>query len=200
MWRTRLAQNSKTRLLYIGSAEILEQTHHLPTRTRRTATNLRFNLVDQNKIFTMTRKSLERHYETTDYKMSGHLKKLQKEQTEFLETFDGHLADVKIHLDRKKTVPEEKPYQCFFRRTMILQKTDSSRGNSCRQSTWKASMATPNGNWAKRRRHSNGWLNKYQSLEKLKDIPTAFLTNWKTPCSSKKCRKNENRFIEKQKK
>ena len=62
----------------------------------------------------MAGKSPDRHWKTTDYKMSGQLKKLENEQDDLLKTFDGHLADVKIHLAEKKPIPLEKDYQFFF--------------------------------------------------------------------------------------
>ena len=77
--------------------------------------NLRFNLVDQNEITTMPEKSPDRHWKTTDYKMSGQLKILESEQVKLLKTFDGDLADVKSHLAYKKTVSAEKAHQCFFK-------------------------------------------------------------------------------------
>ena len=62
----------------------------------------------------MAGRSPDRHWKTTDYKMSGQLKILETEQAELLKTFDGHLADVKNHLAQKKTVSVEKAYQRFF--------------------------------------------------------------------------------------
>ncbi|XP_075247452.1 uncharacterized protein LOC142340646 [Convolutriloba macropyga] len=50
----------------------------------------RFNLVDQNEIFTMTGKSPDRLWKTADYRMSGQLKRLENEQAEFL---NKHLMD-----------------------------------------------------------------------------------------------------------
>ena len=62
----------------------------------------------------MTGKSLKSHWKTTDYKMSGQLKRLEIEQAELLKTFDGQLADLKSHLAQKKSVSAERVYQCFF--------------------------------------------------------------------------------------
>ena len=70
--------------------------------------------MDQNKILTMAEKNPERHWKTSDYKMSGQLKILEREQAELLKTFAGYLAEVKNHLAQKKTVPVEKTYQGFF--------------------------------------------------------------------------------------
>ena len=70
--------------------------------------------MDQNEILTITGKNPDRHWKTTDYKMSGQLKKLENEQAELLKTFDGHLADVKSNLAQKKPVLVEKTCQCFF--------------------------------------------------------------------------------------
>ena len=98
-----------------------------------------------------------------------------------------------------KQCPQKEHSNFFSTRKMTSRKTDSNRGNLWSQNTWRVSMPTPNENWAERRRHSNGWLNKYHNLEKLKDIEDAFLINEKTPCDSKtQCRKNVNRFIQKQ--
>ena len=62
----------------------------------------------------MAGKSPDRHWKTTDYKMSGQLKKLEKEQNELLKTFDRHDADVKAQLAQNKTVTAERVYRCFF--------------------------------------------------------------------------------------
>ena len=70
--------------------------------------------MDQNKILTMAGKSPDRHWKTTDYKMSGQLKKLEKKQTELLKTFDRHDADVKAQLAENKSVTAERVYRWFF--------------------------------------------------------------------------------------
>ena len=62
----------------------------------------------------MAGRSPDRHSKTADYKMSGQLKRLEKEHAELLKTFDGHLADVKNQLAQKKTISAERTYQCFF--------------------------------------------------------------------------------------
>ena len=62
----------------------------------------------------MAGKRPDRHWKTTDYKMSGQLKKLEKEQTELLKTFDRHDADVKAQLAQNKTVTAERVYRSFF--------------------------------------------------------------------------------------
>ena len=87
-----------------------------PTRTltTRTATILRFNLLDPNEIFPMAGKSPDRHWKTADQKISGQLKKLESEHADLLKTIDGHLADVKSQLAQKKTISAERTYQCFF--------------------------------------------------------------------------------------
>ena len=82
--------------------------------TTRTATNLRLNLVDQNKILTMAGKCPDRHWRMTECKMSGQLKKPENEQAKLLKTFDGHLVQMKIHLAQNKTVSAERTHQCFF--------------------------------------------------------------------------------------
>ena len=85
----------------------------IQTTKTQTETN-RFNLVDQIKILTMAGKNPDRHWKTTDYMMSGQLKKLEMEQTELLKTFDRHDADVKTQLAQKITMTAERVYRCFF--------------------------------------------------------------------------------------
>ena len=62
-------------------------------------------MVDQNK--TMAGKSPDRLWETVDYKISGQLKRLEREQAELLKIFD-RLVDVEIYLAQNKTVSAEK--------------------------------------------------------------------------------------------
>ena len=62
----------------------------------------------------MTGKSPDRKWKTSDYKMSGQLKRQESEQAKLIKTFDGHFADVKSQLAQKKTVSAERAYQCFF--------------------------------------------------------------------------------------
>ena len=62
----------------------------------------------------MAGNSPDRRWKTTDYKISGQLKKLEKEQTELLKTFDRQCADVKAQLTQIKTVTAERVYRCFF--------------------------------------------------------------------------------------
>ena len=54
----------------------------------------------------MAGKSPDRHWKTTDYKMSG--------QLELLKTFDRHDADENAQLAQNKTVTAERVYRCFF--------------------------------------------------------------------------------------
>ena len=96
----------------------MEQPQHLvrlpgqQQQHEQQSTSIQFGGPEQ--ILTMTGKSADRHWKTTDYKKSVQLKKLENEQAELLKTFDGHLADVKIHLAQKKPVPAERTYQGFF--------------------------------------------------------------------------------------
>ena len=86
-------------------------------RTRaatRTATNLWFNSVDQNEIFTMTGKSPSRHWKTIHWKSSGQLKTLEKEKADLLKLFSGHLTKLEGYLTQKKTMTAESAYRCFF--------------------------------------------------------------------------------------
>ena len=112
-----------------------------PTRTTRTATNIRVNLVDRNEILTMLGKSPDRHWKTTDYKMSGQLKKLESAQAELLKTSDRHLADVKGHCAQNKTMSAEKAYQC------MIAKLDSTHAelirilNSAIATDWLSSLS-----------------------------------------------------------
>ena len=62
----------------------------------------------------MAGKNPDRHWKTTDYKMSSQLKRLESEQAELLKTFDRHLADVENHLAKNKTVSAERTDGCFF--------------------------------------------------------------------------------------
>ena len=77
--------------------------------------------MEQNEVLTVTGKSPDRHWKTTDYKMSGQLKRLQNEKAELLKILDGHLADVKSHLAQNKTVTAETACQCFFENCKELQ-------------------------------------------------------------------------------
>ena len=72
----------------------------------------------------------DRNWKTTDYKISGQLKKLENEQAELLETFDGHLAEVNLAWIRRNQCPQKEQINVSSRRKINLRKTDSNRGNS----------------------------------------------------------------------
>ena len=86
----------------------------------------------------------------------------------------------KVNWLRRKHYLQKEHIKVSSKLTINSRKTGRSRGNSWNQSTWKVSKANPNENCAKRSRHSNGWLNKYQNLEEQKNFATAFSTHRKT--------------------
>ena len=104
-----------------------EKPQHLVCATRtstttRTATNLRFNLVDQNEISTLVSKYPSRHWKTVDWKTSGQLKTLEKEQAHLLELFARHLTELEGYLTQNKTMNVESAYRGFFETTRSQQK------------------------------------------------------------------------------
>ena len=126
----------------------------------------------------MAGKSPDRHWKTTDYKMSGQLKKLENEQTELLGTFDGDRADVKSHLAQKKTVSGERAYQWFFETYDDLKKNRQQH----RQLLKPKYLESFNGDTEQK-------LSEKKTLKWLvEQIPKlgarAFLANGKTPCGS----------------
>ena len=61
------------------------------------------------------------------------MKKPENEQAELLETFDGHLVDVKSCLAQKKTMSIERAYQCFFETCVDLKKNRQNPRNDLLQ-------------------------------------------------------------------
>ena len=85
-----------------------------PDINNNTNINLRFKLLDQNEIHTMTCKSPKRYWKTVDWKTSGQLKTLDKEQADLFKLFSRHLTDLKGHLTQNKTMTAESAYRGFF--------------------------------------------------------------------------------------
>ena len=62
----------------------------------------------------MASKSPNRHWKTADWKASGQLKTLEKEQVDLLKSFSRHLNELEGFLTQNKTVTAEGAYRCFF--------------------------------------------------------------------------------------
>ena len=62
----------------------------------------------------MASKSPNRHWKTADWKASGQLKTLEKEQADLLKSFSRHLNELEGYLTQNKTRTAEGAYQCFF--------------------------------------------------------------------------------------
>ena len=62
----------------------------------------------------MASKSLNRHWKTADWKTSGHIKTLEKEQADLLKSFSRHLIELEGYLTQYKTMATEGAYRCFF--------------------------------------------------------------------------------------
>ena len=62
----------------------------------------------------MASKSLNRHWKTADWKASGQLKTLEKEQADLLKSFSRHLNELEGYLTQNKTMTAEGAYRCFF--------------------------------------------------------------------------------------
>ena len=62
----------------------------------------------------MASKSPNRHWKTADWKASGQLKTLKKEQTELLKSFSRHLNELEGYLIQNKSMRAEGAYGCFF--------------------------------------------------------------------------------------
>ena len=63
----------------------------------------------------MASKSPNRHWKTADWKASGQLKTLEKEQADLLKSFSRHLNELEGYLTQNKTMTAESAYRCFFR-------------------------------------------------------------------------------------
>ena len=61
----------------------------------------------------MVSKSPNRHWKTADWKASGQLKTLEKEQADLLKSFSRHL-ELEGYLTQNKTMTAEGAYRCFF--------------------------------------------------------------------------------------
>ena len=88
-----------------------------PTRTStttQTATNFRFNLVDQHEISTMASKSPSRHWKTSNWKTSDQLKTLEKKQADLLKLFSRRVTELEGYLTQNKTMTAESAYRGFF--------------------------------------------------------------------------------------
>ena len=62
----------------------------------------------------MASKSPNRHWKTADWKASGQLKTLEKEQADLLKSFFRHLNELEGYLTQNKTMTAEGAYRCFF--------------------------------------------------------------------------------------
>ena len=62
----------------------------------------------------MASKSPNRHWKTADWKASGQLKTLEKEQADLLKSFSRHLNELEGYLTQNKTMTAEGAYRCFF--------------------------------------------------------------------------------------
>ena len=62
----------------------------------------------------MASKSPNRHWKTADWKASGQLKTLQKEQVDLLKSFSRHLNELEGYQTQNKTMTSEGAYRCFF--------------------------------------------------------------------------------------
>ena len=63
---------------------------------------------------TMASKSPNRNWKTADWKASGQLKTLEKEQADLLKSFSRHLNELEGYLTQNKTMTAEGAYRCFF--------------------------------------------------------------------------------------
>ena len=62
----------------------------------------------------MTSKSPSRHLKTVDWKTSGQLKTLEKEQADLLKLFSRHVTELEGYLTQSKTMTAEIEYRGFF--------------------------------------------------------------------------------------
>ena len=62
----------------------------------------------------MACKSPNRHWKTADWKASGQLKTLEKEQADLLKSFARHLDELEGYLTQNKTMTAKGAYRCFF--------------------------------------------------------------------------------------
>ena len=62
----------------------------------------------------MASKSPDRHLKAVNWKASGQLKTLEKEQPDLLKSFSRHLNELEGYLTKNKTMTAEDAYRCFF--------------------------------------------------------------------------------------
>ena len=62
----------------------------------------------------MASKGPNRHWKTADWKASGQLKTLEKEQVDLLKSFSRHLNELEGYLTQNNTMTPEGAYRCFF--------------------------------------------------------------------------------------
>ena len=62
----------------------------------------------------MASKSLNRHWKTADWKASGQLKTLEKEQADLLKSFTRYLNELEGYLTQNKKMTAEGAYRCFI--------------------------------------------------------------------------------------
>ena len=62
----------------------------------------------------MAIKSPSRHRKTVDWKTSGELKTLEKEQADLLKLFSRHLTELEGYLTQNKTMTAQSAYRGFF--------------------------------------------------------------------------------------
>ena len=62
----------------------------------------------------MANKSPNRYWKTADWKASGQLKTLEKEQVDLLKSFSRHLNELEGYLTQNKTMTAEGAHRCFF--------------------------------------------------------------------------------------
>ena len=62
----------------------------------------------------MASKSPNRHWKTAEWKASGQIKTLEKEQADLLKSFSRHLNELEDYLTQNKTRTAEGAYRCFF--------------------------------------------------------------------------------------
>ena len=105
---------------YIGSAGIIEQPQPLVRRPGHQQ-----QLHERQRIFdstwwtktqpaTMASRSPNRNWKTADWKASGQLKTLEKEQADVLKSFSRHLNELEGYLTQKKTMTAEGADRCFI--------------------------------------------------------------------------------------
>ena len=62
----------------------------------------------------MASRSPNRHWKRADWKASGQIKTLEKEQNDLLKSFSRHLNELEGYLTQNKTMTADGAYRCFF--------------------------------------------------------------------------------------